>query len=398
MEDKMKDSLKKVLMGMCIILAVEAIVACGYILVKHNVKKVKEKKEENQEKTIDVDMSSYSQYSDYIELGDYKGISVKKGVPTIEDVDDDTVADSLEYYLEDYKEYEEVDRAVKKGDSINIDFEGKIDGKVDENASAEDYDLVVGEGEFFDDFEKALVGLKKGKTKDLKLKFPKDYDDGDYAGKDVVFTVTVNSIQECTYDPELSDEFVKEKVEGCNTVEEWKEQIRQEELENLVEEANEQVKSDLYDIVLSNANFANYEELIEKYPEVYEEADEEVQSDYTNSAEMFGMELSEYLEFAGMTQDDLEEEIKLNIKSKLVLATIIEQEELKLTDEEYNQYLEENYEDYGFSTKEEFEEYYSEEQIQQVCLMEKCYNYLLEQANIEEISYEEYNNYLEEEE
>lgn len=394
----MKDSLKKVLMGMCIILAVEAIIVCGYILVKHNVKKVKENKEENQEKTIDVDMSSYSQYSDYIKLGDYKGISVKKGVPTIEDVDDDTVADSLEYYLEDYKEYEEVDRAVKKGDSINIDFEGKIDGKVDENASAEDYDLVVGEGEFFDDFEKALVGLKKGKTKDLKLKFPKDYDDEEYAGKDVVFTVTVNSIQECTYEPELSDEFVKEKVEGCNTVEEWKEQIRQEELNYLMEEANEQVKSDLYDIVLSNANLVNYEELIEKYPEVHEEADEEVQSDYTSSAEMFGMELSEYLEFAGMTQDDLEEEIKLNIKSKLVLATIIQQEEIKLTEEEYNQYLEDNYEDYGFSTKEEFEEYYTKEQIQQVCLMEGCYDYLLEQAKVEEISYEEYNESLEEEE
>ncbi len=391
----MKESLKRVLLGVCIVLAIEAIAACGYILIKHNAKKVKEKKEENQEKIVDVDMSTYNQYLDYIELGDYKGISVKKGVPTINDVDDETVQDALEYYLDDYKEYKEMDRAVKNGDLLNIDFEGKIDGKVDDNASAQDYDIVVGSGEFFDDFEKALVGLKKGKKTELKLKYPKDYQDEDYAGKDVVFTVTVNKIQECTYTPKLTDEFVKEKVDGCNTIAEWKEKIRQEELSYLLDEAEEQVNSDLYEIVLNNAKLVNYNELIEKYPELYDESNSEIQSEYEGSAEMFGMSLEEYLEFAGMTQEDLDEEIQLSIKGKLVLASILKEENIKLTEDEYNQYIEENYEDNGFESKEEFIEYFTKEEIGKVCLMNKCYAFLVEQADVEEISYEEYNNSFE---
>lgn len=391
----MKESLKRVLLGVCIVLAIEAIAACGYILIKHNAKKVKEKKEENQEKIVDVDMNTYNQYLDYIELGDYKGISVKKGVPTINDVDDETVQDALEYYLDDYKEYKEMDRAVKNGDLLNIDFEGKIDGKVDDNASAQDYDIVVGSGEFFDDFEKALVGLKKGKKTELKLKYPKDYQDEDYAGKDVVFTVTVNKIQECTYTPKLTDEFVKEKVDGCNTIAEWKEKIRQEELSYLLDEAEEQVNSDLYEIVLNNAKLVNYNELIEKYPELYDESNSEIQSEYEGSAEMFGMSLEEYLEFAGMTQEDLDEEIQLSIKGKLVLASILKEENIKLTEDEYNQYIEENYEDNGFESKEEFIEYFTKEEIGKVCLMNKCYAFLVEQADVEEISYEEYNNSFE---
>lgn len=391
----MKESLKRVLLGVCIVLAIEAIAACGYILIKHNAKKVKEKKEENQEKIVDVDMSTYNQYLDYIELGDYKGISVKKGVPTINDVDDETVQDALEYYLDDYKEYKEMDRAVKNGDLLNIDFEGKIDGKVDDNASAQDYDIVVGSGEFFDDFEKALVGLKKGKKTELKLKYPKDYQDEDYAGKDVVFTVTVNKIQECTYTPKLTDEFVKEKVDGCNTIAELKEKIRQEELSYLLDEAEEQVNSDLYEIVLNNAKLVNYNELIEKYPELYDESNSEIQSEYEGSAEMFGMSLEEYLEFAGMTQEDLDEEIQLSIKGKLVLASILKEENIKLTEDEYNQYIEENYEDNGFESKEEFIEYFTKEEIGKVCLMNKCYAFLVEQADVEEISYEEYNNSFE---
>lgn len=107
------------------------------------------------------------------------------------------------------------------------------------------------------------------------------------------------------------------------------------------------------------------------------------------------MSLEEYLEFAGMTQEDLDEEIQLSIKGKLVLASILKEENIKLTEDEYNQYIEENYEDNGFESKEEFIEYFTKEEIGKVCLMNKCYAFLVEQADVEEISYEEYNNSFE---
>ena len=51
---------------------------------------------------------------------------------------------------------------IADGDTVNIDYEGKVDEKVLDNASDEDYDLVIGSGSFIDGFESGLIGEKVG--------------------------------------------------------------------------------------------------------------------------------------------------------------------------------------------------------------------------------------------
>ena len=141
--------------------------------------------------------------SDYVELpDDYKHQSVEVAKP--DDPTDEEVEQRIQAVLQSNGALEEVDRKVEEGDTVNIDYVGKIDGEEFAGGSGS-YDLLIGSGAFIEGFEDGLIGAKKGETLDLNLKFPDDYPAEDVAGKDVVFTVTVNKISEYA----LSDDFVK---------------------------------------------------------------------------------------------------------------------------------------------------------------------------------------------
>lgn len=141
--------------------------------------------------------------SDYVELpDDYKHQSVEVAKP--DDPTDEEVEQRIQAVLQSNGALEEVDRKVEEGDTVNIDYVGKIDGEEFAGGSG-NYDLLIGSGAFIEGFEDGLIGAKKDETLDLNLKFPDDYPAEDVAGKDVVFTVTVNKISEYA----LSDDFVK---------------------------------------------------------------------------------------------------------------------------------------------------------------------------------------------
>lgn len=82
---------------------------------------------------------------------------------------------------------------IKEGDTVAIDFVGKEDGVAFEGGSGS-YNLTIGSGSFIEGFEDGLIGKKVGETVDLNLTFPEDYGNPAHAGKDVVFTVTINGI------------------------------------------------------------------------------------------------------------------------------------------------------------------------------------------------------------
>lgn len=84
--------------------------------------------------------------------------------------------------------------AVEMGDTVNIDFVGKIDGVAFEGGTSKGYDLVIGSNSFIDDFEAQLVGTHVGDKVNVNVTFPKDYHEAKYQGKDAVFEVKINSI------------------------------------------------------------------------------------------------------------------------------------------------------------------------------------------------------------
>ena len=124
----------------------------------------------------------------------------------------------------EYKESEDALSAEK--DRLVISFVGRIDGKEIEKTAGKDVTVIVGDGKFVPDFEKALYGHKKGDSFTADVKFPEDYRAEEIAGKTVQFSFDITKVEKCENAPELTDELLAGKEGYPNTVAELKEQIR----------------------------------------------------------------------------------------------------------------------------------------------------------------------------
>lgn len=158
--------------------------------------------------------------SAYVELGSYKGIDFELTQP--EEITDEKIND---YVLEAFKSYTTLteqaeDYAAQNGDTVNMDYVGKINGEKFEGGEATGATVELGSGQLIDGFEEGLVGLKKGDTKTLDLKFPEDYANTELKGKDVTFEVTVNSVsvKEYKYNTTLGADLTDALVAGDSAV------------------------------------------------------------------------------------------------------------------------------------------------------------------------------------
>ena len=130
--------------------------------------------------------------NEYLKVGDYKGLET--AAFTVE-ITEDEIQTQINSELEAAAKTEEIagDVAIADGDTVNIDYTGKKDGKKFDGGSAKGEELVIGSGSFIDGFESGLIGKKVGEKVTLNLTFPEDYTEKSLAGEDVVFTVTINS-------------------------------------------------------------------------------------------------------------------------------------------------------------------------------------------------------------
>ena len=144
--------------------------------------------------------------TDEIKISCYKGVEIEE-VEKPAEITDEDVETAIQTTLEANATTTEItDRAVEEGDTVDINFVGKVDGEVFDGGSADNYSLVIGSGTFIDGFEDSIIGHNVGETFDWNGKFPEEYNE-ELAGKDCVFTITVNAIT-LEEVPELNDEFV----------------------------------------------------------------------------------------------------------------------------------------------------------------------------------------------
>jgi len=141
-------------------------------------------------------------------LGEYKGIEVKDE-PV--EVTESELAEALDDLRDMHSTLETVteDRPTKHDDYVVIDFEGFIDGAAIQGGKAENYPLQLGSSTLIAGFEEQIEGMKKGETREIKVKFPEDYKSRDLAGKDATFNITLKEIKAKVL-PELDDEFAKD--------------------------------------------------------------------------------------------------------------------------------------------------------------------------------------------
>lgn len=102
----------------------------------------------------------------------------------------------------------EEERGLAAGEFATLDFEGSLAGEALKELKAENYFLEVGSNILVPGFEDQLVGMKKGETRLVQVRFPDDYQAAHLAGKDVSFSVVLKGLKEKKL-PEINEDFVK---------------------------------------------------------------------------------------------------------------------------------------------------------------------------------------------
>lgn len=306
-----------------------------------------------------------------ITLGEYKGIPVTVPTPHVTEEEVDA---QIQRSLEANAEYLETDKKAENEDMVNINFKGMVDGKAFDGGTAEAYDLVLGSGQFIEGFEDGLLGAKKGDKKDLKLKFPKDYQKKDLAGKDVVFEVTVNAVKVKTI-PELNEEFVTKVSPEDGTVEKFRKSMEDAILNQKQLQINSQRDIDIVDAVIERSKIVCATADIDK------EYEEQLQY-HTNMAGMYGMDLASYAKLNGMDEDGLKKEIRNQAKEfakqRMVLNEIAAKEKLTVTDEDREKLGQQSY----YGSAEDLIKAVGQEKVDETALVQKTLNFLVENAVI----------------
>ena len=314
--------------------------------------------------------------ADYVTLGEYKGIEVSVDAPV---VTDEYLDSYIDYVLQSNMVTTEItDRPVEEGDIVNIDYEGKIDGVAFDGGTAQGYDLTIGSGTFIDGFEDGLIGAETGETVDVNVTFPENYQGEEVAGKDAVFTVTVNSISVETL-PELTDEFVQGLDVGVNTVEEY----RQYAYDLLMEE--EQATHD------SNAEIAVLEAVMAGSQ--IQDPPEDMTNRYYNRiidnmtyyASLYGYDLETFLSMQGTSEDAIRESAVQAGQEIIVMQAIADAEGLSVTDEELDAEIETNAGSLGYDDVEEYRASLDVEGYREYMMSEKVLNFLLENAVVTDV-------------
>lgn len=264
-----------------------------------------------------------------IELGEYKGLDIKKPVY---EVDDAEIDNQIKEMQEKNARIEvKTEGNVAKGDIAVIDFKGYIDGVAFDGGEGTDYSLEIGSGTFIDNFEDQLIGLAVGDKKEVNVTFPEAYGKEDLNGKPAMFEVEIKAIKVKEL-PELDDEFAKD-VAAVDTFEELKENLKKTLEKNNDEKAEREFEEAVITAVIENSKMDIPEVMVSK------EIDSMIQ-DLEGRLKYQGLSLDQYMEFTGNTvekmRDFMKENAERKVKADLVLEAVAKSEDIKATEEELN--------------------------------------------------------------
>ena len=279
-------------------------------------------------------------------LGDYSNLEAEIEDYSVNDADVDAVVESA---LETNARIEKVEREAKDGDTVNIDFDGSVDGEVFEGGTAENCDLTLGSNSFIPGFEEQLIGKKPGEEVEVNVTFPEDYHEESLANKDTLFKVKVNSISE-KIKPELDDEFVKD-ISEFDTLEEYKADIRKN-LEKENEASLESAKQNKAIEALVNVTEMDIPESM-----INNQLDQDYDN-FTKRIQSMGLGIDQYYTITNSSEEQVREELRVNaenqVKADLALDALVAKENPEVSDEDIDAELDKLAEQYSPDDKEKF--------------------------------------------
>ena len=278
-----------------------------------------------------------------VELGDYKGLEIEKQDTELTDEEVETTINQRLEAMADMVIKE--DGKVEEGDTVNLDFDGYVDGEQFEGGQADGYDLEIGSGMFIPGFEEQLVGLKVGEEKDVEVTFPEEYHAEELACKPATFKTKINEIKTKEV-PELDDELANELDSEANTVDEYKENLRKQLAESKATEAENVQKEEAITKATDNAKVDIPDAMIKT------EEDRMLQ-EFAQRLQQQGLNLETYFQISGQSEEDLrgqmKEDAEQRVKTNLTLAAIADAENIEASDEDVEKELETMSSQFGIS-------------------------------------------------
>lgn len=377
------DMNKKLLIGSGVVIAIVAVIAIILVFVNNK-----------QSKEYNYDLSKY------VKVGNYKGLEYASQKASVTDEEVDV---EIQRRLQKAAKTENSKTGkVENGDTINISFVGKIDGKEFEGGSSESTDITVGTTQMIDGFVEGLIGKNVGESVTLNLKFPDDYGKTDLQGKAVEFKVTINSKKKISV-PKLNTEFVK-KNSKFTTVKEYKEGVKKELLNQKQKSLDSTVKQELWSRIIDKSKAKKYPE--KELNEAMSQANK-LEESYKAQAQNYGMEWETYLKTVMRTDkkgfEKLKQEYAKNIVfNRMVMYSIARSENISLSNREYKKEILKILEDNGYDEEsfkkafgKDIETYADEQNWRQKVLFDKVLDKVMKDGK--KVSQKEYQKIVAEE-
>ena len=294
------------------------------------------------------------------------------------DVTERDAEEGLQRVRQMFSSLEEVadERGIMEGDFVTLDFEGTADGEPLKGLKAEDYALEVGSKKFFPGFEEQLVGMKRGESGQIRIKFPDDHHLEHLAGKEVVFCVNLKNIKEKKL-PELDENFIR-NFDKFESLEELKEDIRK----TLEEEYKVNADLALKKLIISKLLEANK---FEVPPSFVEGQIFYMMADTQQRMILSGMDRKEAAELSFQFRDHFRDEATTIVKSGLLLKSIARKESLTVDEKEVENHLRDMAREHGKeyeSLRESYEKNGRIDYIRNEILNKKAFDFIKEKSKI----------------
>ncbi|WP_337399889.1 trigger factor [Congzhengia sp.] len=293
-----------------------------------------------------------------VKLGEYKGLKLDDIVHTVSD--DDVDAELSKRQEKGARQVTVEDRAVQEKDTATIDFEGFIDGTAFAGGKGENFELVIGSGQFIPGFEEQIIGKSIGDEFDVNVTFPEDYHSEELKGKAAVFKTKVNAISYKEL-PELDDEFAKD-VSEFDTLAELKEDIKKKLQESADARTKREKENAAVDKVVENMTVDVPECMVNTRIE------STIRENNARMAQQ-GISFEQYLGYMGTTLDQFKEQVKpnaeLQVKGTLALEQIAKEENIEVSEADLEEQLKKMAEAYSMEL-EKVKEFMREEDLENI--------------------------------
>lgn len=352
-------------------------------LEEHEVEPFSQPKVDIQEIGLDKGVKFSADYAQkpQVTLGKYTGFTAYRPNSEVTDEEVDRAID--EKRVEMSRLVPADDRPIKEDDQVLMDYQGSVDGVPFQGGTAENYTLEIGSGSFIPGFEDQMIGHKSGEEFDIQVTFPEKYHSEELANKEATFHIKVHEVKEKQI-PELTDDFVMDISEDCDTVAEYRQQVREKLEKERNRQADQEFQNNILEQVVADSEYEISDLMVQ----------DEAERQFNQQAQSMmyqGFNMQMYLSAIGMTAQQYMQQLTApaleKIKSSFTLEAVADQEDLQISDEEVDKKIAEMADLYHMK-KEDVDKYFDEDRkqdIKQQMRLEKAAAFLGEKSEATDV-------------